>query len=134
MSGFFSGNAVQINGVDQTVAWTTYTPTLSANSGTLGAGNTASGRYRLVGKTCHFAVSITIGAAGIGTANYLKFSLPFTTAAVALAWAKRTSPDGVSCMGDSGGSAATMLINKYDASDPLANSAVFAVSGTFETT
>lgn len=57
--------------------WTTYTPTLSCVSGSLGSGNTATGRWIRERNTVHVEVTITMGASGAGTCGSLfQVSLP----------------------------------------------------------
>jgi hypothetical protein len=63
-----------------TSAWTTYTPTWTADSGTPTIGNgTLSGRYQTIGKTCFVQMYMVLGStsnvSGTGTWH---FSLPLT--------------------------------------------------------
>jgi len=60
-------------------AWTSYTPTVSAATGSITA-YTASGQYQTIGKIC--IVSMTVGITTAGTGNNQLFAtLPFTSAA-----------------------------------------------------
>lgn len=63
-----------INGVDQTAAWTTYTPAITSGTGTITT-SSATGRYRQIGKTIHLQVDIVITTAGTG-ASILIATLP----------------------------------------------------------
>jgi len=46
-----------------TAAWTTYTPTWTASAGAVAIGNgTLTGRYRLIGKTVDFEISLVAGS------------------------------------------------------------------------
>jgi len=58
-------------------AWSTYTPTVSSQSGTITT-SSASGRYQQIGKTVHFSIKVTITTAGTGSGN-LVVSLPVNT-------------------------------------------------------
>ena len=60
-------------------AWTSYTPTISAATGTITTAS-ATGQYQTIGKTCIVSMTITITTAGTG-ANQLFATLPFTSAA-----------------------------------------------------
>ena len=57
-----------------TGAWITYTPTVSATTGTITTAS-ATGRYRAVDKTVYFAVSVTVTNNGTG-AGLLTATLP----------------------------------------------------------
>lgn len=60
-------------GVDLT-AWTPYTPVFSTGAGTLGT-NSASGRYKVIGKTVRFSAEGTIEDNGDGSL-FLDLTLP----------------------------------------------------------
>lgn len=81
-ASFTAGSATttnQINSVDQTTAWTTYSPTISCTVGSPGA-VTATGRSKTLGKTIF--VEVNISAFAIGTcSNAIKASLPVNAAA-----------------------------------------------------
>ncbi|WP_406501971.1 hypothetical protein OHA04_37690 [Streptomyces sp. NBC_01590] len=63
-------------------AWTSYTPVWTAATTAPSIGNgVRSGRYMLIGKTCHLAVRQASGTTTtVGAGNY-SWSLPFTAAA-----------------------------------------------------
>ncbi len=54
-------------------AWTAFTPTVNTQAGSSTV--TAAGRYKLIGKTVHFNVNLTITAAGTGT-GYIEVTIP----------------------------------------------------------
>ena len=61
------------------VAWTSYTPIITAQTGTFETVS-ASGAYQTIGKTC--IVSVTINITTVGTASgFIAATLPFTSAA-----------------------------------------------------
>jgi hypothetical protein len=62
-------------------AWTSYTPTITASSGTFNSVS-ATGAYKTIGKTVHVRVEISIGAStGNGTAaGLIYFTLPVNVA------------------------------------------------------
>ena len=65
--------------------WVAYTPTWTAPTTNPVLGNgTITGRYALIGKTCHVAIRLVTGSTTTyGTGNYL-FSVPFTSSADAV--------------------------------------------------
>lgn len=77
-AGSLATTVTKINGVDQTTSWTTYTPSVSAQTGTITT-SSATGRYKQIGKTVFLQASVTITTAGTGTANLI-ITLPLTAA------------------------------------------------------
>lgn len=81
IAGAVATTCTKINGVDQTAAWSTYTPTISSTGGTLAATGTTmatvSGRYRVIGKTIVTQCAATVTV--VGTASGTWFcTLPVT--------------------------------------------------------
>lgn len=65
----------------QSGAYVTYTPTVSAFSGDIGPGITASGQYTTVGDTIFFDITCSISPAAAGTGNTaLMVSVPSAVA------------------------------------------------------
>lgn len=62
--------------VEDNTAWTTYTPTVTAGSGTWTSG-TASGAYKIIGKTVFLKLRYEVTTAGTATGSII-WSLPFT--------------------------------------------------------
>ncbi len=62
----------------QVSQWSTWTPVVSSDSGSpsLGAGATAVGRYKQIGKTVHAKAQIVLGGSGLLVAAAWYFSLP----------------------------------------------------------
>ena len=71
MSGFFG------TPVDQ-AAWSTYTPTITSQGGTPTT-VTATGRYKVIGKTAIVEINVTVTNAGTATGN-MNATLPLTAA------------------------------------------------------
>lgn len=68
-AGSLATTTVAINGVNQTTAWTSYTPTATCStSGTITT-DTISGRYKLIGKTMVFEISLLITTLGTCLGN-----------------------------------------------------------------
>lgn len=65
----------------ESTAWTSYTPSLATNGGTITLGNGSStGAYKLIGKTCHFRAKFTIGSTTSIGANEILIGLPVQAA------------------------------------------------------
>lgn len=78
-AGAVALNCTKINGVDQTTAWTTYTPTVTAQTGTPTT-VTATGRSKQIGKTIHAEMDVTVTTVGTAAAA-MNVTLPLTAAA-----------------------------------------------------
>jgi hypothetical protein len=65
----------------ESTAWTSYTPSLATNGGTITLGNGSStGAYKLIGKTCHFRAKFTVGSSTSIGANEILIGLPVQAA------------------------------------------------------
>ena len=60
------------------LAWTAYTPTWAANTGSPTIGNgTLTGKYVQIGKLLHFKIALTFGSTtSVGTSTVWRFGLP----------------------------------------------------------
>ncbi len=83
--GDLSGTAAVSQGGtgDTGTAWTSYTPTLTCSSGSVGAA-TVSGRYKTLGKTTFVSLAVTITSLGTCGANFY-VSVPTTNPVLAVA-------------------------------------------------
>lgn len=129
------GNATtttKINGVDQTTAWTSYTPSVSAGSGTITT-SSATGAYRLIGKTCFVRIKVTITTNGSGAGRVIA-ALPFTATANAgfsgYAGASAAMLNGIV---DSGLSLTSVSIYTPTATYPGSDGAILNINGVYET-
>jgi hypothetical protein len=115
-------------------AWTSYTPVLASQAGgALGSGNTATGFYRIVGKTVHVRATITMGASGVGTATQASMTIPTAAVGDAVLVAKNrgSALGGVGDIGTISLSTA-LLTTAGGGAILLGNSQVVVVSGTYE--
>lgn len=112
-------------------AWTAYTPTLSANSGTLTSAS-ATGRYRKLGKTCFFEITATITTNGTA-AGALNATLPFTVSAFGFNSCGRESTTGKMVHGNILASQAVVSMDYYDNSYPAVNGSIITLTGVYET-
>lgn len=138
VAGAVAVTVTKINGVDQTAAWTPYTPTFSAGSGafaTAGNAPVASGSYRQIGKTTHFKAKLVVGAAGVGTASVSTIlSLPFAAAATTGCYAtgRENQTSGSPLVGWQQTSTANITVTTNASSFASGNNTTIEVSGTYE--
>lgn len=113
-------------------AWTPYTPTLGAGSGTLTSA-VATGRYKRVGKLYHYAVQINIATNG-SASSYLTFTLPNGSVPIALGAAAGVDAGvgNAACTVRHVDASNTALVFKFDGSYPGANSSAIYVTGYYE--
>lgn len=111
-------------------AWTAYTPTVTAASGTFTTVS-ATGKYRMTGKTVQFQAAITITTVGTA-ASLMIVTFPVTASTGVFAFsAKETTVTGTSF------AAATLnttqfSVQKYDGTFGIASGYGVIVSGTYE--
>lgn len=123
--------AVAFGGTGDTgTAWSLYVPTVTAGSGAFTTVS-ATGRWKAIGKTVFFQISITITTNGTAAANIVA-TLPVTAgagvyAAIGRETAGQTAIDGIIATAST-----TVSIRKYDASYPGATGAVLNMSGCYE--
>jgi hypothetical protein len=75
-----TATVTKINGVDQTTAWSTYTPTVASTAGTITTFGTLSGRYKVIGKTVIVSIVAPITTNGTGS-GIMTATLPGTAGA-----------------------------------------------------
>lgn len=56
-------------------AWVAYTPTIGSETGALGAGNTATGEYLVIGRLVYWRATVNIAAVG-SASNALRVGIP----------------------------------------------------------
>lgn len=115
---------------DDGSAWTAYTPTATAASGTFTA--TATGRYKKIGKTVHFEAVVTTTAYTATPGAPLAITLPFTAVAHAAAHAINISSANNST-GFIEAATRNVRIWQNGAFPIIANGNQLVVSGTYET-
>ncbi|WP_331301860.1 hypothetical protein [Methylobacterium oryzae] len=110
-------------------AWTTYTPTVTTSSGAFTTVS-ATGKYRLVGKSIRFSVTVNLGDKG--TAADLRVSLPFAAKGVAPLSGAETAATGRGLSGYVLNGQSMAVIKNPDGTNPLTNGYVLTVSGDYE--
>lgn len=114
-------------------AWTAYTPSLGAGSGSFTSA-TAAGRYKTVGKTTFVTVTITITTNGTASL-FITASLPNTANANAIVVGRSIFGSGNALTGIVAlGAPQQITITNYNNTYPGANGEILVVSGVYENT
>lgn len=112
-------------------AWTSYTPTVSAQSGTFTT-TSATGSYLQIGKIVFFQLSVSITTNGTA-ATSVQATLPVTPASSDFAWVGRaTGISGKLLIAYNQIAIGSVSMQNYDATYPGANGEVLKVSGTYQ--
>lgn len=129
-----SGAAItvtKINNVDQTTAWSTYTPTVGSQGGTFTT-TSATGAYKIIGKTVHFVVQITITTVGSAT-GFVTFTFPpGVTGNRNQNAAGKDATTGKMVTAGWASASTTGAILFYDGTSPIAAGNILLVSGVIE--
>ena len=131
--GFLQADSAQSTGlVWNNAAWTSYTPTVGSQSGTITTA-TANGYYTRIGKTCVVSISATVTNKGTG-AGFLSVSLPFTAAGVVgyVGAGREVAATGASLTGYIAPSGTIMQILTTSITSPIENSYISRVTITYE--
>lgn len=110
-------------------AWTDYTPTVTTGSGSFTTVS-ASGSYRLVGKTLSIRIIITLN--NVGTATDVSVSLPFSAKYLSVISGSDSAVNGkgVNAVVAAGGTKA--LVKASDGTSPLTNGFVLVLGGEYQ--
>ena len=113
-------------------AWTAYTPTITAGTGTFGTVS-ATGRYKTIGKTVFVKMEITVTAVGTASASAIA-SLPVTAAGTngAVFVGRENAISGSMLQGLVPAGASFVTIYAYNNSTPYVANAVLILSGVYE--
>lgn len=112
-------------------AWTTYTPTISANSGTITTLGTVVGRWQQTGKRVDLAISIPITTNGTAAGNIVA-TLPVAAASAATFAGREINTTGKGLTGSITATGITITIQAYDNTYPGGSGYVILVSGSYE--
>lgn len=113
-------------------AWTTFTPTITAVSGTF-TSVSATGRYRALGKSIEVSIDITITTNGTAAGGVIA-TLPFTAASGVryTMVGSETATTGVLCQGRINASGTSVQIFKYDNTYPGGSGTVINLTGIYQ--
>lgn len=116
--------------LDASEAWTSYTPTISAGSGSFTT-TSSSMRWKQVGKNIYISGSITITSVGTGSGVY--FTLPATANNTngMVVFGREDAVNGKTVVGKFASTTLCSLIF-YDNSATGGNGHVYRVSGVYE--
>jgi hypothetical protein len=110
--------------------WTTYTPVLTADSGSITSYG-AAGAYKIVGKTCHFRLRIAVYDNGTG-AGGMRATLPsFTTPIDQAVFGREIGVNGAGLTGHIVAGVASLLFRSSDNTYPPLNG-TYVLNGTVE--
>jgi hypothetical protein len=114
-------------------AWTSYTPTIGAGSGTITT-STGSGLYQQLGKIVFFQIKVAITTNGTG-ASFVTATLPVATANDSFNYIASGMDTGVSnkmLLGLMLSNSTTIRIYNYDGTYPGANGASLMITGHYQ--
>jgi hypothetical protein len=112
-------------------AWTSYTPTVAASSGTF-TSVSATGNYIQIGKTVFARFAITITTVGTATGN-VTVTLPFSANGRISFCGKESSVNGKAFC-SSATNSSTVTLTNYDNTSPIAAGAVLVADFVYEST
>ena len=111
--------------------WSTWSPTISSQTGTITTVGTVVARYSQFGKNVSFSISITITTNGTGAGSVIA-SLPVTAKAETVFCGRETASGGKELQGIVSAGSANMNIFNYDNSYPGGSGFRLIVSGVYE--
>lgn len=111
-------------------AWSAFTPTVAASSGTFTAAS-ATGRYKQLGKLVFFQMVITITTAGTA-AGVLTATLPATAAAAFTFAGRENNVTGSMVQGNVSTASSLISITRYDSASIIGDGRAIRISGYFE--
>jgi hypothetical protein len=114
-------------------AWQTYTPTVTASTGTITTLGTVSGRYKKLGRTLHVNASATITTNGTG-AGQLLITIPSGMFAAANTILTAATSNGDICVGVISASDNNIACYATGFAYPMSDGEKIEVSGTIELT
>lgn len=113
---------------DTGTAWTSYTPTLTAGSGSFTT-TTITGFYKKIGKTVFLRVVLIITTNGTA-ASYIKITAPANFKASSALAGTRSDFATLGAVGDA--ATADIYVRLYDATYPGADGVVLSIGGVYE--
>lgn len=113
-------------------AWTAWTPTITAETGTFTSVSTITARYQRFGKTCVWTANFQITTVGTA-ANGFRFTLPVTPHAGStyVGAGRESASTGVALHAIHLG-AGVAQVNRYDNASVIAAGRTLNLGGTFE--
>ena len=129
-AGAVATTCTKINGVDQTTARMTYTPTITCGTGALTSGS-ATGAYKTLGKTVSITVQLPITT--IGSCTSLTLTLPVAALSNGfLVGGENQSTGKMAKLPLNAGSTTTGFVTYYDNTQAYANSTLYIFPGVYQ--
>lgn len=115
------------------VSWTSWTPTITSDSGSFTTVAATSARWSRSNQTVTFTIVITLTTKNTAAGSFL-VTLPRTpnSANFVASGVDNTSGVSLACLYQSG--VGKLRITKYDGTDPLTNGHVYTITGSYEST
>jgi len=114
-----------------TLAWSAYTPTLTAGLGSLTSLGTTTGRYAQIGKTVFCAIDVSIATNGTGS-SFLNVGLPVVPFDTAAFSGREVNVTFKTLSVLSRGAIPTAVIRYYDATYPGVDGGRYILGGSYE--
>ena len=111
--------------------WSTWSPTVTSQTGTITTVGTVVARYIQAGKNVYFSLAVTITTNGTG-ATSVNASLPVTTKASNVFAGRETAVGGKTLTGTVAAGSTTMQILNYDNTYPGSNGCQLVLAGVYE--
>ena len=108
----------------------TWTPTITAGSGTITTVTGASGKYVRIGQTVYVNCTFQVTTNGTGASYLLASGLPFTVSTASPS-AGYNASDAIALTGIFGASSSTFNLFKYDGTYPGASGKTYYASGVY---
>lgn len=110
----------------------TYTPTYTADSGSLGTVSTTSARFSVMNRVCQFSVSFQIVSKSTAT-GAIRVSLPVAaSASFSAAVSGVNSSSTLLLAGTIAAGASICRVARYDGVDPMVDGSFYVVTGSYE--
>lgn len=114
-------------------AWTAYTPTVTAFSGSITSYTVTSATYVKIAKTVHFQADIKITNAGTGTVGvYITLPVAAKSGKRNVVYGRENDLTGLALNGIIESGASSVLVQKYDGGNSCVTNYRLVVSGTYE--
>ena len=108
----------------------TWTPTITAGTGSITTSTSSNQHYEVHGRICHFRVTIGITTNGTG-ATSVNFTLPIQAAQTMVAIGRETALTGKAITATCAGGSSTAAAFYYDLTYPGGNGANLEISGAY---
>lgn len=129
-AGSCASTTTKINGVDETTAWTSYSPSITCGGGTT-AGAVPTGFFKTIGKTTFVRLILTVGTS---TCTSAVLGLPNTSQGAVLLNGRETLSLGTGFLCSTGVSAATcaVFVSSTGSGNVATNNTLYTFLGVYD--